>query len=124
MGECAEKNLLSSANDASEGSIATALAECCFGEPETGCKINLPSAGIRPDLLLFGETQNIMLLSCPPEKTETVLKSAKTHNLTASTIGTVTANTFEITVDGKTAISQPIDKLKKIWDTALENQLR
>ncbi len=124
MGECAEKNLLASANDASEGGIAAALAECCFGEPEKGCEVDLPSAGLRPDFLLFGESQNIMILSCPPENTETVLKSAKTHNLTASTIGTVTPNTFEITVDGKTAISQPIDKLKKIWDTALENQLR
>ncbi|NOY24194.1 MAG: phosphoribosylformylglycinamidine synthase subunit PurL, partial [Acidobacteria bacterium] len=30
MEECSEKNLLSSANDASEGGVATALAECCF----------------------------------------------------------------------------------------------
>jgi len=124
MGECAGKQLLSSANDASEGGIAVALAECCFGEPETGCQVDLESNGMRPDFLLFGESQNIMVLSCPPETAESVLKLAEAHGLTATTAGAVTETSFEITVDGDTAISQSTGKLKEIWDTALEAQLR
>ncbi|PJB82991.1 MAG: phosphoribosylformylglycinamidine synthase subunit PurL [Acidobacteria bacterium CG_4_9_14_3_um_filter_49_7] len=124
MGECAGKQLLSSANDASEGGIAVALAECCFGEPETGCQVDLESNGMRPDFLLFCESQNIMVLSCPPETAESVLKLAEAHGLAATTAGAVTETSFEITVDGDTAISQSTGKLKEIWDTALEAQLR
>ncbi len=124
MGECAKKQLLSSANDASEGGIGVALAECCFGEPETGCQVDLESNGMRPDFLLFGESQNIMVLSCPPETAEPVLNLARAAGLTGQTIGTVTENTFEIAIDGNTTISQSTGKLKEIWDSALENHLR
>ncbi|MCK5773735.1 MAG: phosphoribosylformylglycinamidine synthase subunit PurL [Thermoplasmata archaeon] len=124
MGECSNENILSSANDASEGGIAVALAECCFGEPATGCQIDLLSGKIRSDFLLFGESQNIMVLSCPPETAETVLELAESHGLMASTVGKVTSNTFEIAIDGNTAISQSTGKLKQTWDTALEDQLR
>lgn len=124
MGECAKKKLLSSANDASEGGIAVALSECCFDEGSTGCQVDLQSNGIRPDFLLFGESQNLMILSCPPENAEPVLNLAKAAGLTGQTIGKVTENTFGITINGQSVISQSTGKLKQIWDTALENQLR
>ncbi len=124
MGNCAEKKLLSSANDASEGGIAVALAECGFGEPALGCQVNLNANGIRPDFLLFGESQNIMILSSSPENAEPVLKLAKTHGLTAKSIGKVTETGLEIAINGNPVISQPITKLKHAWDTALENHLR
>ncbi len=123
MGNCAAGKYLSSANDASEGGIAVALAECCFGKKETGCQVMLASNGIRPDFLLFGESQNIMILSCPSETAENVSNLAKEHGLIARDIGTVTSGHFELAIDTKTLISKPVKLLRQIWDTGLETLL-
>jgi len=52
------KGLIKSAHDCSEGGLAVALAECCVTGPRSvGAAVDLKDE-IRPDCLLFGESQS------------------------------------------------------------------
>ena len=58
------EGLVRSAHDVSEGGLAVALAECCISGPSPGfgAVIELEGA-IRPDALLFGESQSRIIVS-------------------------------------------------------------
>ncbi|MFQ5666288.1 MAG: phosphoribosylformylglycinamidine synthase subunit PurL [Candidatus Binatia bacterium] len=58
--------LVHSAHDVGEGGLAVALAECCISGPRAGlgAVIELEEA-MRPDALLFGESQSRIILSLP-----------------------------------------------------------
>ncbi|MEE9555273.1 MAG: phosphoribosylformylglycinamidine synthase subunit PurL, partial [candidate division Zixibacteria bacterium] len=55
-----------SAQDISDGGLAVAIAECCFANG-IGARIDLDSE-IRPDALLFGETQSRVIFTSKPER--------------------------------------------------------
>jgi len=57
------QGIVRSAHDVSDGGLAVALAECCITAPEQfrGVVIELQGA-IRPDALLFGESQSRIIL--------------------------------------------------------------
>jgi phosphoribosylformylglycinamidine synthase subunit PurL len=89
--------LVCSAHDCSEGGMAVALAECCISQQvarETprliGAKIDLSAfKDVRLDALLFGETQNRIILSCRPNDAVKVIERAKLLGVPAERIGTV-----------------------------------
>ena len=62
----ARERLLSSAHDVTEGGLAIAVAEACISRPEQpiGASVTLASS-LRPDALLFGESQSRVLVSLP-----------------------------------------------------------
>ena len=79
--------LLKSAHDCSEGGLAVALAECCFGPKQKfGAEINVETSGsgavpvrLGAPTTLFNESQSRILISIAPEnlaKTTTALKQA------------------------------------------------
>lgn len=59
--ELANKELIESAHDISDGGLAVALAESCF-ENEIGAEVKIKS-GLRDDALLFGESRPLVIIS-------------------------------------------------------------
>ncbi len=104
-----QSGLVKSAQNCSVGGLAVALAESCVSQPiagETprllGATIDLTSVGtipvydhgadmapIRLDALLFGETQNRVVVSCKPLDAVKVIQRAKLVGVPAARLGTV-----------------------------------
>jgi phosphoribosylformylglycinamidine synthase II len=94
---------LKSAHDCSEGGLAVALAECCMDG--IGASIDLSPFGGRLDVLLFGEGQSRILISCEPEHAEkiggTILGITGGHHLKIKT--------------SRDALSWDIARLRDVW---------
>jgi phosphoribosylformylglycinamidine synthase len=100
--EAADRQLLNSAHDCSEGGLAVALAECCIinEEKPLGAKIEY-ECGLRADRLLFSETQSRIVVSLDPSKVEILLTLAQKHHVPAEIIGAVTGEWLEINRDAR-----------------------
>jgi phosphoribosylformylglycinamidine synthase len=92
-----QSGLVKSAHDCSEGGLAVALAECCISNPERqrGATITLTDA-IRTDCLLFGETQSRVVISCAPDKAETVAAFFAERGVPCARIGTVGGDRLQL----------------------------
>jgi phosphoribosylformylglycinamidine synthase len=87
----AMQGLVMSMHDVSDGGMAVTLIESLNGSIELGCQIDINSlAKIRHDLLLFGESQSRVIISCKPEKLTSILMEAKRFSIDAKQIGIVT----------------------------------
>lgn len=82
--------LIISAHDCADGGLAIALAECCISnrEQQVGATVKLEDS-IRPDCLLFGETQSRVIISCHPQKLSELLKHFKESSVPCTEIGLV-----------------------------------
>jgi len=116
--EAIGEKLLKSAHDCAEGGLGVALAECCFSNPggRIGAGLRIPS-GIRPDLLLFNESQGRVLITT--EKPENVLRMARKHRVPAGVIGTVGGTFFEI----QGLFKLEVARMVKAWEEAIPNAL-
>jgi phosphoribosylformylglycinamidine synthase len=104
--------LLRSAHDLSDGGLAVALAECCLRGEDAGlgAKIDLPSGGLRPDVLLFSESPSRMIVTTDdPAQVE---ETARRHGVRVARIGTVGGEALLIAVDGRPALGQPVGALE------------
>jgi phosphoribosylformylglycinamidine synthase len=90
----AKKKIARSMHDISDGGIAVALVECCNNHLGFGCKINLDYAfkKSRKDFICFGESQSIVIVSCPTDKVNTIMNEASKFSIDAKQIGVVTNN--------------------------------
>lgn len=125
--EAIRERLLSSAHDVSDGGIATCLAEACFlNEKEpVGARINFKEIEEkRDDLLLFGETQSCILISCPPKNLSALKRMAQEHNVGLEILGEVGGRKLIIEKNGKTLISQEVQKIRHLWENALSWKLK
>lgn len=123
MTECAEKKLVNSANDVSEGGIAVALCEKSFPN-NVGVEVELNSNGIRNDFLLFGESQNVLVLSVNSKNVDNVVKLAEEKGLKAKEVGQTKEGKISISVDGEKVINSEIDKLKDTFELSIERKLK
>lgn len=115
--EAIRSGLVKSAHDLSEGGLGVALAESCFGEG-FGAQVTLESA-LRPDVLLFSETQSRILLSTSADKAEALLALAAKHGVPAAKIGTTGGERLVVNVNGKEAINASIQEVKAAWKDAI-----
>jgi len=115
-----------SAHDCSEGGLAVALAESCIIQQtarETprliGAQVDFSSLkDIRLDALLFGETQNRVVITCAPLNATKVIERAKLMGVPAARIGTVGGDALAV----KTASSEftaPVTELHDAWWNAI-----
>ena len=125
LAELAQRSLLHSARDISDGGIAVALAEACFCHG-IGLRANLSKA---PDLPaewdLFGETASQCIISCPKAsvaQVESVV--AQYQGLMVATLGETVTDLFELAVDGRVLIREKVSGLRNVWSTALGALLR
>ncbi len=80
---------IQSAHDLSDGGLAVALAECCLPSG-FGAELDMSAFPLRPDLLLFNETQGRALLSCNSARTAEIQAGLSRAGVEVHRIGSVT----------------------------------
>jgi phosphoribosylformylglycinamidine synthase subunit PurL len=105
-----EHGLVDSAHDCSEGGLAVALAECCFGDPQVGAAIDLAAAGVRADLLLFGEAPSRIVISFAPSDEAAVRAQLQDAPLTI--LGQTGGKDLSIRVDEALVVDVPVAALR------------
>jgi phosphoribosylformylglycinamidine synthase len=116
----AREQLFSSAHDVAEGGLAVALAEACITRPEgvLGARVTL-SGEMRPDALLFGESQSRVLVSLPHTALPRLQELARAVNLPLIVLGEVGGTDLDIAG----YVRVPVNVLQREWRTALAKQL-
>jgi phosphoribosylformylglycinamidine synthase len=125
----AEKKLVHSAHDVSDGGIFVALAEksvMASENPLLGFSVDLETSGKGPAViqqLLYSEAQGRAVLSISPQHAREVIEEANSHGVPIRVIGQVVEGCAAIAVDGKKIISLPLGKLAEAYYHALEQAL-
>ncbi|EEG77410.1 phosphoribosylformylglycinamidine synthase subunit PurL [Dethiobacter alkaliphilus] len=112
------QGLAKSAHDLSEGGVAVALAECCFGS-DLGAAVELKNNNLRLDSLLFGESQSRVLISTSQDNAAALLAMAATENVPATVIGKTGGEKLQVAVDGRSVLNLPLTKMKDAWREAI-----
>ncbi|MGB7769153.1 MAG: phosphoribosylformylglycinamidine synthase subunit PurL [Verrucomicrobiia bacterium] len=143
-----QSGLVKSAHDCSEGGLAVCLAESCIsqliarGTPRLmGATVDLSAvaqtsrlpaenqnnestgsrdgcARLRPDALLFGETQSRVVITCPPLDAVKVVERAKLLGVPAVQIGRVGGDQLTVKI-GASEFSVPVAELHDRWWNAI-----
>jgi phosphoribosylformylglycinamidine synthase len=123
LGVLADRQLISSARDLSDGGIAVALAQSTFRNG-IGAKVEQEQGlMIHPLFGLFAEPASTVLLTCDPSQAGAIEELADEYSFYSARIGSTGGTRLEITVYGETFISAPVDELRKPWAAALESTL-
>jgi phosphoribosylformylglycinamidine synthase II len=113
--EMIRSGIVKSAHDCSEGGIAVALAECCISSPASwGAKVKLDQK-MRPDALLFGESQSRIIITLKPDDLPGTEEIAKDHQVPFSVIGRVDGR--NLAIEG--LINLSVGKLTEAYERAI-----
>jgi len=117
--ECADRRLIRSAHDVSEGGLAVALAESCFNPSGLlGVEVKLGGDGHNA-AVLFGEGPSIVVISAPMENIQVL------HQVFApleiAVIGRVTAAPC-LKIDE--VIDEDVDTLRRLYEDAIPGRLK
>jgi len=120
--ELADKRLISSAHDISEGGIAVALAEMGFRR-NLGVKAVFNSPEWPPEMGLFAEHASHIFVTCDQSKVKDIQSIAVRYGLAADLRGQTQTENFEITYNGAVVVSAKVSELKEAWSESLEKML-
>jgi phosphoribosylformylglycinamidine synthase II len=123
--ELADKQLLQSAHDTSEGGLAVALAECCFDQgsgSHHGARIE-PTGEGRLDSYLFAEKQTRVVLSALPSVRERITVTVKSFGLRVTLIGRVGGNELVLGNHVQTSVADLYDIYSNALSTILETEV-
>ncbi|WP_054955683.1 phosphoribosylformylglycinamidine synthase subunit PurL [Paenibacillus dakarensis] len=112
-----QSGFVKSAHDVSEGGLAAALAESCISGG-IGAEINL-STELRNDIALFSESQSRIILSVSPGKQSNLEQLLKESNVPFAAIGCVGGDQLSININGTSAVKEPVEALKSVWEDAI-----
>jgi phosphoribosylformylglycinamidine synthase len=116
-----EAGLVRSAHDLSEGGLAVALAECVFhSRKKLGCSVALEDS-IRPDTLLFGESQSRILVTCRRKDLDRLRELAREKGVPARAIGETGGAEIAVGHRGRELLRLPVEKAYRAWKDALPN---
>ena len=119
----ADRQLVRSARDISDGGIAVALSQAAFAN-QIGATIEQDqSLMVHPLFGLFAEPATTMLLTTDPSQVSAIEELADEFNFYAARIGTTGGDRLVISVYHNTFLSTPLADLCKPWATALEATL-
>jgi phosphoribosylformylglycinamidine synthase len=122
----AEKRLLISATDLSDGGCAVAFAKACFPK-ELGLRVSMRLDSDDPFLIkerLFSEIGSSVIATADPAKLEEIQVVLRdSGGVGVFRLGEVTTGNYEIVINGETIIDEPVAALKASWSGALEEQL-
>jgi phosphoribosylformylglycinamidine synthase II len=121
--ELIQSELVDSAHDCTDGGIAVAVAEMAFPKA-IGARLNLSSAGLFAEFVLFGEDSSRIVVSCDPENVSRIKQVAAKHSVSADVIGETVPEKVVIAVDGDTLISAAVSELADVYEGALEVALK
>jgi phosphoribosylformylglycinamidine synthase II len=122
------EGLVDSAHDCSEGGIAIAVAECCFGTGGIGVRVDLAAVtGVpdpfRIDATLFGESASRVIVSTSEDRLPRLLAAAAAAGVPASAIGRTGGDRIQLAVDGHVNIDVAVSDAEQLWSTAIEEKL-
>ena len=117
----AEKKLLKSAHDCSEGGLAVALAESCILDPgkEIGAKVKLSQKNLSKEALLFGESQSRIMISVSPNNAKKAKEVLESNSFPFEEIGVVGGK--ELVVEG--LIKAGLEVLSHTWRGAIKRRM-
>jgi len=119
----AERSLLHSARDISDGGIAVALAESAFPRGIGAAVEQDESLQVHPHFGLFAEPASTMIVTAAPGHVSEIERRSKKHGFFAARVGATGGSRIEITVDRESFISAPVAELRNTWSDALESAL-
>ncbi len=121
--EMIDAALVDSAHDCSEGGIAVTLAESAFVNG-VGARVNLPSLGLPPEFVLFGEDASRVLISCDRSSLQGIQQIASKYGLSAEEIGETVSDQVEVKLDDRVVVSATVKELRDSFEGALEAALK
>ncbi len=126
----AENNLATSIHDLSDGGIALALGEACFGPTygtdPLGATVDLSDiqAEISDEAMLFGEDHSRAFVSVPTTEVEEMLQAVRDRGLQATVVGEVGDVGGDISVRLRGGIvSTPVSTLREVYEDAIPGAL-
>ena len=119
----AERKLLHSARDLSDGGIAVALAQAAFPLGIGATVEQDQSLMVHPLFGLFAEPASTMLVTANPSHVSKIESLAAEYNFFSARIGATGGHRLEVSVDREPFISAPLAALRHPWASALEATL-
>ena len=119
----ADRQLIRSARDISDGGIAVALAQAAFAMASAPTVEQEQSLMVHPLFGLFAEPASTVLVTTDPDQLRTSRSSPTDYSFFAARIGTTGGDRLEISVVRRTFISASLDELREPWANALEAAL-
>jgi phosphoribosylformylglycinamidine synthase subunit PurL len=116
----AERQLLHSARDLSDGGIATALAQAAFPLGIGATVEQDQSLMVHPLFGLFSEPASTMLVSTHPSHVAAIEELADRYSFLAARVGTTGGDRLEISVYSNPFISASLSTLRKPWAESLQ----
>ena len=125
LARAAERGLLRSATDCSDGGLAVALAECTFETGGIGLEADVPAVtpatgATAAVATLFGESASRAVVSVRPDDRAAFLELATELRVPHRVIGRTGGHRLTITVGGAPAIDCALSDAEQLWSTALE----
>ncbi|HYZ89221.1 MAG TPA: AIR synthase related protein, partial [Myxococcales bacterium] len=114
--------LVRTAHDTSDGGLAVALAEMCFGR-DLGCKVALPAQQGRSDALLFGEDVARILIAYPASAVERVAAVVRDRGAPFRELGEVGGPSLLIKAGERTLVDARVAELKESWSSAIPRMI-
>jgi phosphoribosylformylglycinamidine synthase len=121
MRDVAAQGLAESSHDVSDGGLAVALAESCFGPAGVGASVALASP-MRDEFLLFHEGPSRIVIST--DRPDEVRRVAARHGVEVLEIGATIEGELQIRNGQRMLIDSDIGRLRALWEGALESRLR
>jgi phosphoribosylformylglycinamidine synthase len=119
----ADRKLIHSARDVSDGGIAIALAQAGFSKGIGAAVEQEQSLLAHPLFGLFAEPASTVFVTATEGHVGAIQKLATEYNFFSARIGTTGGDRLEIAVDHQPLISAPLAELREPWATALEATL-
>jgi phosphoribosylformylglycinamidine synthase len=124
--DLADRRLVGSAHDCSDGGLAVTIAECCFGAGGIGAEISIDQAIVSQDAAmnrmaaLFSESASRVVVSTTVGTVTDVLERAAAAGVPARVVGRTGGNLLRMAVGGHVAIDLPVDEAERVWEGAME----
>jgi phosphoribosylformylglycinamidine synthase len=119
----ADRKLLHSARDLSDGGIAVALAQASFRHGIAATVEQEKALMVHPLFGLFAEPASTVVVSADPKNQAAIEELADKYSFLAARIGATGGDRLEISVYGDTFVSAPVSELRTPWASALEAAL-
>ncbi|HUF07782.1 MAG TPA: AIR synthase-related protein, partial [Rhodothermales bacterium] len=114
MLELIRSGQVSSAHDVSDGGLAVTLAESVIYSDGFGADVDVASAALRLDSVLFGEAQSRIVFTSPDQN-----MAGTTDGVEIARIGTVSRGALRIRHNGHEVINVAPSALREPYDNAL-----
>jgi phosphoribosylformylglycinamidine synthase len=119
--EAIRAGIIRSAHDCSDGGLAVALAESCLGATPIGVDVQLKDT-IRPDALLFGESQSRIVVSLKATDWLRLERIAAAHQVPVTRLGIAGGTRFRLHGPA-CGLDLPMREVETAWRSGLASSL-